>query len=391
MHIVADQNIPALASLVADAGCLSWYSERQPPAYLLADADALLVRSITQVDEELLAQAPQLKFVATATIGTEHINQSALAERDITLVSAAGANADSVGEYVLTALLHCWRHDSRLTQLAEQDVAIVGAGNTGQATGRRLQALGCNVHYYDPPLLAQPDSMSPAQRQLNDLHDHWQRVLTADIISCHVPLTRDGLHATHHLFDIEALQSLHAQQLLINASRGAVVDNNALLQRCEQGDQPQLVLDVWEHEPHILQPLLPFVSVATAHIAGHSAEGKLGGAIKVAAQLHDFLQLPFQCSWQQLLPSVNWQSIDADSLSSPQALADCILQRYDIGHDDADLRASGLAAQGFDQLRKNYRQDNPRRQLNNQPIACHNNQQFNQFRQLGFAAYLIDA
>jgi len=383
VHIVADQNIPALSSLVTNAGSLSLYSDRQPPQALLAHADALLVRSVTRVDEHLLQQAPQLKFVATATIGTEHLDLNALSKRGITVASAPGGNADSVGEYVLAAVLACFAKRQQLQKLSDLEVAIIGAGNTGMAAGRRLQALGLTVHYYDPPLL----NSGAAEQRSDDIHDHWQRVLNSDVISCHVPLINGGAHPTQHLFDIEALQSLHSEQLLINASRGAVVDNQALIACCAQGDCPELVLDVWEGEPQIDSELLPLVTIATPHIAGHSAEGKIGGAIMVARELHDFFGLTFKHELSSLLPDCGWPSLAADGIAEWSQLAELVLRRYDIWADDAAMRAYGITASGFDQLRKNYRKDNPRRQLNNQPIACHNTQQIIQFSALGFNAF----
>ena len=381
MHIVADKNIPALAPLLADAGYLSLYAERQPPATLLATAEALLVRSVTQVDEQLLAQAPALKFVATATIGTEHLDLEALRQRDITVVSAPGANADAVGEYVLTAVLAHFQQQQQLAALADMEVAIVGAGNTGRATGRRLTALGLDVHYYDPPLLTRGNPPVGI-----DLHDHWQRVLNADIISCHVPLIKGGAHSSYHLFDIEALQSLHAGQVLINASRGAVIDNQALLTCCEQGDCPTLIFDVWEGEPAVNTALLDKAAIATPHIAGHSAEGKVGGAVMVAHALHNYLQLPFTGSVDAVLPACPWPSFDASQLTTLDDLAALVLHRYNLWADDAMMRQHGRNAAGFDYLRKAYRQDNPRRQLNNQRIACHNSQQLEQFSRLGFSS-----
>ena len=170
MNIVADRNIPALSTLLSGAGNLHFFSEREPPPELLANADALLVRSITQVNKELLKKAPKLTFVASATIGTEHIDSEALAEKGIAFAHAPGANAASVGEYVLCAVLQ-WLNGQNIDSLADLDVAIVGAGHTGQAAGQRLQALGMNVHYYDPPL---------SKKGEKAVHDHWQRVITAD-------------------------------------------------------------------------------------------------------------------------------------------------------------------------------------------------------------------
>lgn len=381
MHIVADQNIPALASLLADAGSLSLYTERQPSSELLRTADVLLVRSVTRVDHTLLQQAPQLKFIGTATIGTEHLDLEAIAARDIKVVSAPGGNADAVGEYVLTAVLAHFQRQQKLAALVDADVAIVGAGNTGRATGRRLEALGLTVHYYDPPLVAKGCADASI-----DLHNHWQRVLNADIISCHVPLVTCGSYPTHHLFDIEALQSLHAEQVLINASRGAVIDNQGLLTVCEQGDCPQLLLDVWEGEPTVDGGLLDKTHIATPHIAGHSAEGKVGGALLVVKRLYDFLQRPFTHGIDDILPACPWPTYDAGHLQTLDDIAALVLHRYNIWADDQLMREQGRSAEGFDQLRKNYRKDNPRRQFNNQRIACHNSQQLKQFLHLGFDA-----
>jgi len=376
MKIVADQNIPALSDLLSGAGTLSYFSERTPSQQLLAEADALLVRSVTQVDEELLEQAPELKFVASATIGTEHINIQALKERGIGFAHAPGANAASVGEYVLCAVLD-WLGKSSEFLVDEIDVAIVGAGHTGKAAGKRLQALGLNVHYYDPPL---------CKKGVNFTHDHWQRVLTADIISCHVPLTQNGDFPTRHLFESTALQSLHSQQLLINASRGAVIDNQALLERAAQGDRPSLVLDVWEKEPEVLLDLVPYVDIATPHIAGHSLEGKVGGAVMIADALLEYFGKKVEKTLADVLPGVAWRDCKAEELNSLDALHTWVKEHFDLYRDDRLFRQHGLTATGFDSLRRNYRKESPRREFINQVVTCHNSKQYIQFSQLGFNA-----
>lgn len=376
MKIVADQNIPALSDLLSGAGTLSYFSERIPPQKLLAEADALLVRSVTQVDEALLEQAPELKFVASATIGTEHINLQALEERGIGFAHAPGANAQSVGEYVLCAVLN-WLSGKPRYVADEIDVAIVGAGHTGKAAGKRLEALGLNVHYYDPPL---------CKKGVKFVHDHWQRVLTADIISCHVPLTRDGDFPTQHLFENTALQSLHSQQLLINASRGAVIDNKALLERVEQGERPSLVLDVWENEPDVLSGLVSYVDIATPHIAGHSLEGKVGGAVMISNALLEHFGKPADKTVSDVLPGTAWDDRDAGEFNSLESLNLWAKEHFDLFLDDELFRQQGLTRDGFDGLRRNYRKESPRREFINQVVTCHNSEQYIQFLQLGFSA-----
>lgn len=379
MKIVADRNIPALSDLLSGAGTLSYFSERNPPKDLLADADALLVRSVTNVDKTLLRQAPRLKFVASATIGTEHIDLNAIEERGIGFAHAPGANAESVGEYVLCAVL-AWLQKKSLYSVDEVDVAIVGAGHTGKATGKRLQALGLNVHYYDPPL---------CKKGVKFVHDHWQRVLTADIISCHVPLTHNGDFPTRHLFESTALQSLHSRQLLVNASRGAVIDNHALLERAEQGERPSLVLDVWENEPDVLNALVPYIDIATPHIAGHSLEGKVGGAVMIADALLAYFNKNAGKTRSQVLPLVDWPVRDAEELSSFELLSAWIKTHFDLHRDDALFRKQGTTPEGFDSLRRNYRKESPRREFINQMVTCHNSEQYIQFLQLGFNARQI--
>jgi len=376
VRIVADLNIPALSDLLSGAGTLSYFSERTPPEELLAEADALLVRSVTEVNEALLQKAPNLKFVASATIGTEHINIDALNTRGIGFSHAPGANAQSVGEYVLCAVIH-WLNERSLAPLDEIDVAIVGAGHTGKAAGKRLEALGLNVHYYDPPL---------CKKGVKFVHDHWQRVLTADIISCHVPLMSDGDFPTRHLLGSTALQSLHSQQLLINASRGAVVDNNALLDRVEQGERPALVLDVWENEPEVLKALVPYIDIATPHIAGHSLEGKVGGAVMIANALLKHFGYEADKQLSRVLPRIEWPECKAEELSNLESLSSWIKEHFDLNKDDGLFRKQGITPIGFDSLRRNYRKESPRREFINQVVTCHNSEQYIQFLQLGFNA-----
>ena len=221
------------------------------------------------------------------------------------------------------------------------------------------------------------------------MHDHWQRVLTADIISCHVPLTQNGDFPTRHLFENTALQSLHSQQLLINASRGAVIDNQALLERAEQGERPSLVLDVWENEPKVLSGLVPYVDIATPHIAGHSLEGKVGGAVMISNALLEYFGKPFGKTLSDVLPAVVWNPRNASELDLPENLNLWAKEHFDLFRDDELFRQRSLTTDGFDSLRRNYRKESPRREFINQVVTCHNREQYIQFLQLGFDARLL--
>jgi len=349
LTILADANIPALDTLFATGVRLVRYQHRQPPAAALADAQILLVRSVTQVNAALLAQAPQLQFVGTATIGTEHIDIAALQQRGIAFASAPGANAASVGNYVLSAVVEMLCQAGQ-TELPQGTAVMIGAGHTGKAAGMRLAGLGYQVSYYDPPLCANPNGAQDSQL---DIHDDWTRVLNADLVSCHVPLTTGGAFPTHHLFDGEGLAALKADALLINASRGAVIAAQDLRRHLQQQRRP-VCLDVWEHEPQLCPDLVSQVVLATPHIAGHSLEGKVGGAWRLYQGLCQAYDWEVTQSLECLLPEAELPVVTLNEPPSLQRLATLLRGIYDIRDDDARLRDSDLSPETFDRLRKTY-------------------------------------
>lgn len=342
-HFLIADNIPFAEEAFATHGQIERFGGRQPEPRQLEKADVLLVRSITKVDDALLDQAPRLQLVGTATIGTDHLDTIALQQRDIAWISSPGANANSVGEYVLTALLALVKEQGWSAQ--GKRAAIVGAGHTGRATGQRLAALGLEVNYYDPPRAKTDDSFDSIE---------WDDVLTADVISLHVPLVRNGANPTEHMFDARNLAKLSSEQVLINASRGAVIDNQALLKR--QQERPlQLVLDVWEGEPEVLSELVTHCVIATPHIAGHSLNGKIRGTqmLYEACRTHfGWHQQP--PNWAMLFPAPAGEPWHCTRMPSLAQLAQWALQNYDIWQDDQAMRTQGLDAAGFDQLRRDY-------------------------------------
>jgi len=240
LNIYIDENIPYAKPFFEDHGRVTLFSGRTVTGEQLKDADVLLVRSITQVNESLLKLNLNLKFVGTATIGTDHIDQDYLQKRGITFSSAPGCNKMSVAEYILSSLFVL--SEKQQFSLLDKSVAIVGAGNTGSAVWERLTALGINCKLYDPPLVEAGDPRNFCS---------FEEVLQSDIISLHVPKTVAGKYPTYHLFDHEVLSQLNSDQILLNASRGEVINNEALLILAKQGKTPTLVLDVWENEPNI--------------------------------------------------------------------------------------------------------------------------------------------
>jgi erythronate-4-phosphate dehydrogenase len=267
MKIVADPNIPFVREAFGALGEIVFVPGRQMDAAIVRDADLLLVRSVTPVNAALL-DGSRVKFVATATIGTDHIDLDYLQSRSIGFSSAAGSNANSVAEYVVTAMLEVAHR--RKFRLRDKTLGVIGVGNVGTRVSRYAEALGMRVLRNDPPR-ARTERLTdfvPIERVLSD----------ADIITLHVPLTKEGAHATHHMVAKDTLAALEDRRpILINTSRGAVVDNKALLKAIDGERLGGVVLDVWENEPNISPELLDVVEIGTPHIAGYSFDGKANG------------------------------------------------------------------------------------------------------------------
>lgn len=306
------------------------------------EADVLLVRSVTRVDRALL-DGSRVQFVGTATIGTDHLDLDWLRSAGITVASAPGCNAQSVVEYVLSAL--CVTNDLlESLQGRRSRVGIVGLGNVGGRLARRLSALGIDVIGCDP-LVA--ESVIP-RRALDE-------VLAADVVCLHTPLTRGGDHPTWHLLDAARIAALRPGTLLLNAGRGDVVDTAALLQRLRRAADLDVVLDVWEGEPAINIDLLERLRLGSPHIAGYSQDGKLAGTRMVleACCRHFELQLP-QLDDAEVRPRLQ---LDA-ALDEVALLRSAVLQAYDIRADDTRMRAAlrddDVSGAAFDALRRHY-------------------------------------
>ncbi len=240
----------------------------------LRDAEALVVRSVTRVDAALVDDTP-LRFVGTATAGFDHVDRSALRARDITFAHAPGCNARAVVEYVLTAALGFAR--------LQGPVGIVGYGQIGRRLTTVLRRLDYDVLVCDPPLAERGD----LTESFVDLDTMLERCRT---LSMHVPRVEHGPHSTRHLLDAPRLQRLQPGALVLNTSRGNVVDNAALLRWLEDG-RGTAVLDVWEDEPQLRTPLLGLegLRLATPHIAGYTVEGKARGTAMIHRALSNHL------------------------------------------------------------------------------------------------------
>jgi erythronate-4-phosphate dehydrogenase len=345
VHILADENIPAVEHYAGASATVSRFSGRELGAEQLSGVDVLLVRSVTSVNEELL-EGSNLRFVGTATSGIDHIDRDYLQQRGIGFSYAPGSNANSVVEYVLAAIAASGDHLERT--LSGAPVGIVGYGVIGKAVAARLRALDVQFRVYDPWLdtadIKHATSLSG--------------ILECGVITLHAELTRKQPWPSYHLLAEAELAEIPEDSLLINASRGEVVDNVALSALLARGAGPDTVLDVWEGEPQIDSALLRQVEFGTPHIAGYSLDGKLLATQMLLEAMAGHLKLPWidPGSAAGTAPAL----LVPEDASTAALLRAVVNQRYDIHSDDSALRTATLganpaaAAGGFDQLRRNY-------------------------------------
>lgn len=364
MHIVADENIPLLNEFFGDTGEITRVEGRSMTNADLAQADILLVRSVTRVTRELLQNTP-VRFVGTATIGTDHIDLDYLQEAGIGFKSAPGCNAQAVVDYVLSALSVLV--DERGIPFTDLTVGIIGIGNVGSLLRQRLQAMGVSVLAVDP---FRSEEEVGALVSLDD-------AIKADVVTLHTPLTTDGDYPTYHLINEQRLAQMKPDACLINSSRGPVVDNAALLKHMQSHRDFEAILDVWENEPQLDLELMNRCLLATPHIAGYSLDGKMRGTEFVYQGLCEFYGLPVRRKLAQFLPEPGIKRVNfSDQVPQHQALRTAIRAAYEIRVDDGVMRSAMKRSENlkatFDQMRKNYplRRDIPTLRVG-VPAKCH--------------------
>ncbi|MEH6591471.1 MAG: 4-phosphoerythronate dehydrogenase [Halioglobus sp.] len=345
LKIVADRNMRGVEAYFSGQGCVHYVDGRSCVAADVCDADILLVRSVTPVNESLLAGSA-VKFVGTATSGFDHVDTDYLQHQGIGFSHAPGSNANSVVEYVLGAVAASGSFLEEL--LAGQSVGIVGYGNIGKALAIRLEALGIAYVVYDPWLA--PEEVANAAS--------LQKVLSCTVISLHAELTRRQPWPSYHLLSTNELSQLGSSQLLINACRGEVIDGAALLERLQTGSAPEVVLDVWEGEPHPNKTLLERAAIGSAHIAGYSLDGKLLATRMLRDAMVNHLGLEPPTTSAINISAAEPLLAPADA-AGVELLRWAVQARYDIRADDKLLRQAmldgTLQTGAFDQLRKSYR------------------------------------
>ncbi len=351
MRIIADENIPYVADAFGQLGSVKTLSGRKMTRQELMQADALLVRSITPVNESLLSGTP-VRFVGTATIGFDHVDTAYLERQKIAFATAAGSNANSVAEYITAALLVLAERFN--LRLEGKTLGVVGYGNVGSKVVRYAShVLGMKMLINDPPLERQgvPVEFVSLDRVLAE----------SDAVTFHVPLTKSGPDRTHKMIDAAHLAQMKPDAIVLNSSRGSVVVGTDLKEALQAKRLLAAVLDVWENEPAIDPKLLHLVALGTPHIAGYSFDGKVAGT----QMLFDGVCRHFKITdkfvnWSTLVPPAKDREIAFQSTGDDQKDLRQLLRRiYDIEADDARLRKlADLPAdqQGphFDRLRKEY-------------------------------------
>ena len=392
LKILADQAIPNAKEIFSTFGEVELKYGRDIQPCDLQGVDALIVRSVTKVNDELLAQADKLQFVGTATAGVDHIDIPALDRRNIKFAAAHGCNARSVADYVLCVwMVLAQRYGLDLSQMS---IGIVGMGHVGARVYRRAQALGMKIVCSDPirahelktlidsmqdkanPAFGGNDVKLAAVRILAEgdarlcdldladpeLYDHTlEEVLACDIVSLHVPLTElrpSNIHPTFHMIGKEQLESMRDGQILINTSRGAVVDNQALYDLLSA--RPGCIhawLDVFENEPNLIVPdLVQYLEGSTAHIAGYALEAKNRGTEMVAKAMIKALNLPYQLNVPRAESDIARIELSPSAVVNYDLLSRIIFSIYDVRRDDSLFRTKCFDGPSFDQLRKDYQE-----------------------------------
>lgn len=359
MKIICSTNIPYAQEAFRSLGDLTIMEPKAITAACVRDADVLIIRSTLRANRVLL-EGSRVRFVGTATIGTDHLDRAYLDQAGIAWCAAPGCNANSVAEYIMAAMLCLGqRHGFALDG---KTLGVIGVGNVGRRVVQKAQALGLRVLQNDPPRRAAENN--PIFLPLEQL------LAEADILSVHVPLTKTGSDPTWHLADRRFFAQLKPGLVWLNAARGAVMDSDAFLAARANGKVAYAVLDTWEGEPQFRTDVLARADIATPHIAGHSFEGKVMGTVMMYHALCRFLgvaptwtpvdQLPVDLLPPPPVPEVRLDLPAAPTvLDEEAALWRAVQSVYDIEADDRRLRAGATTdpasrAAHFERLRKDY-------------------------------------
>ncbi|EDK25977.1 erythronate-4-phosphate dehydrogenase, partial [Vibrionales bacterium SWAT-3] len=344
MKILIDENMPYAEAIFSQLGEVTMKSGRTLTADDLVDIDALMIRSVTKVNEELISKANKLKFVGTATAGMDHVDQELMKERGIFFTAAPGCNKVGVAEYAFSAMMVLAQQQG--FSVFDKTVGIIGCGQVGSYLAKCLEAIGIKVLLNDPLKQQEGDT-----REFTELETLLEQ---SDVITLHTPITKTGEFPTHHLINEQVLNNLRADQILINAARGPVVDNQALKARLQKADGFTAVLDVFEFEPEVDMELLPLLAFATPHVAGYGLEGKARGTTTIFNSYCEFLGSEQRAHASELLPTAPVPQMKLDRAWDEATLHNLTQLIYDVRKDDALFRRNIATPGSFDKMRKEY-------------------------------------
>jgi erythronate-4-phosphate dehydrogenase len=342
IKIVADNKIPFLEGALEGVAQVEYLPGSEITRSHLLDADGLITRTRTLCNRELL-EGTSVRFIASATIGYDHIDTNFCREKGIGWTNAPGCNSSSVEQYMVSSLL--WLASHRSIDLRALSLGVIGVGNVGSKVARAAGVLGMKVLLNDPP--RERTEGSDDFVCLEELKEQ------ADIITLHVPLNMGGADHTHHLVDSDFIDSLKHGTILINTSRGAVVDEAALLEGIRSGKLSDVILDVYENEPAINRDLLEALTLATPHIAGYSLDGKANGTTMSVQAISRFFSLGLD-DWSPAsmpVPEIPEILTDASEGDLLDLLWEVYAQTYDVSADDQHLRNT---PDRFEKLRGDY-------------------------------------
>jgi erythronate-4-phosphate dehydrogenase len=342
IKIVADDKIPFLKGALEQYGDILYLPGREISSDHIKDANALIIRTRTKCNKELL-EGSKVRFIATATIGFDHIDRDFCASHNITWQNAPGCNSSSVEQYVLSALLVL--SSKKAFRLEESTIGIVGVGHVGTKIERVAKLLGMRILLNDPPRERHEGKFKFVSLE--------RIVQESDIITFHVPLTREGQDTTFHMVNNKFLNNLGKKVHLINTSRGEIIEEKSLKKAIISGRLNSVVLDVWENEPNIDKDLLGIADIATPHIAGYSLDGKANGTKMSVRALSKFFRLGLD-EWSPDSvppPKDNNIFIDATGKNQVQIISEAVFKTYNILEDDATFRKS---IKTFEEQREQY-------------------------------------
>lgn len=378
LKIVADVNIPYLPEAMKGIGEVTVLPSRSLTAEAVKDAELLFTRSTVKIGPQLL-EGSKVRFVATATIGVDHVDFDYLQKKNIAFASAPGSNSNSVAEWFVNSLLTL--AERKGFSIYGKTLGVVGVGNVGSKVARNAAALGLRVLFCDPPLARQ--SNEGKYLSLSTLLE------SCDILTFHVPLEKGGQDPTYHMIDEAMLARCKPGCIFINASRGPVVDGAALLRKMEQGRFTGVLLDVWEHEPIPEPALVHAVDLGSPHVAGHSLDGKANGTEMVYRAACAFLGVAPTWRSSMSLPPTPVPSLSLSGAHDEALILQAMRSLHRVEDDDSFMRELATLppeerGKRFSSYRNEYR---PRREATYTKVSVPENNRWlrEALRVIGFS------